>query len=129
MKNELQSLGGAFLVGGCFGILMELLELLFLGLGLPISACIMISLAVVGLLGSILYIFGIYQKLQNFGGCGAFLPFSGFAAGTASMIIGMRCGGAPLKQGILATLKIMLIFIVICMAVCFLFGVIAALIK
>lgn len=128
MKNELRSLGGAFLVGGCFGILMELLLLLFLKLNLPYAGSIMASLAVVGLLGSLLYVFGLYQKLEKFGGCGSYLPFSGFAAGTASMIIGMHCDGVPLKKAIFTTLKIMLIFIMICIAVSFLFGIIAALI-
>lgn len=128
MKKEFKSLYGAFIIGGCFGILMELLLMLFRVLGLPYSGGIMASLITVGLVGSILYVFGLYQKLEKFGGCGSYLPFSGFAAGTAAMIIGMRCDGIPLKKAIFTTLKMMLIFIIICIAVCFFFGIIAALI-
>ena len=78
MKNVPGRLLRAFVVGACIGLVSEVLFALWI---MPLT---LVSL---GAIAAILYVFGIYQKLEAFGGMGAVLPFSGLVSAVATSYV------------------------------------------
>lgn len=96
-----KNLTGAFIIGGIFGVIGQALLSIYIGLLGPDSPLLLALLLVsMGLIGGILFIFGIYQKLEAIGGFGAMLPFSGLATGVSGTIVGAREAGASMGQAI-----------------------------
>lgn len=88
MKNVPGRLLRAFVVGACIGLVSEVLFALWRALLGAASMWIMpLTLVSLGALAAILYVFGIYQQLEAFGGMGAVLPFSGLVSAVASSYV------------------------------------------
>lgn len=97
----------AFVVGGLFAMLGQVFMLVFaamLGGDSPLVGPL--ALIALGLLGGILFIFGIYQKIEKFASYGAILPFSGLAAAVAGVYEGAKeqtgSTGAALKTAVVS---------------------------
>ena len=83
----------SFVVGGLMCVLGNLVLKLFIMTGLPMLFCVLLTIYVFGLVGSILTAFGPYGKLCDFAGIGAMLPLSGLAAGVVGGILEHRAKG------------------------------------
>lgn len=74
-----------FVFAGCFGAVSQLMVMgwrAVLGPDSPwIMACMLLCL---GAVGAVLYVFGIYQKLEEVGTMGAVMPFSGLVSAVAA---------------------------------------------
>ncbi|MFA6808447.1 MAG: SpoVA/SpoVAEb family sporulation membrane protein [Eubacteriales bacterium] len=89
--NTLKPIMSAFVVGGLFSILGQGLMVLFISLLGGNSPFIgPLTLLSLGLIGAVLFIAGIYQKIEKIGAFGAILPFSGFAAAVAGVFAGTK---------------------------------------
>jgi hypothetical protein len=104
-----KAMGGAFLVGGLLCLLCEIILVIFSNTPLYAAGfSALVSLLVMGVIGSILFIAGIYPKLEKFGGMGAVLPFSGLAAAVAGITVGVgKATGSVGKGAITAFIEIM----------------------
>ncbi|MDR2715661.1 MAG: SpoVA/SpoVAEb family sporulation membrane protein, partial [Coriobacteriaceae bacterium] len=105
MKDTVKAIGMAALVGGCFGLVGHALMLAFAmtpayteGATMPL---VLISL---GLIGAVLFLCGIYPKLEEIGGMGAILPFSGLSSAIAGMTFGSGKAQGSAGKGIAAPL-------------------------
>lgn len=81
----------AFVVGGLFSVLGQGLMVFFastLGGGSPLIGPL--TLVALGLIGGVLFVAGIYQKIERIGAFGAILPFSGLAAAVAGIFNGTQ---------------------------------------
>jgi hypothetical protein len=63
------------------------------------------------LIGGILFVSGIYQKIEVILGFGAILPFSGLAAGVAGIIVKAKITGETIGHAIKSGLML-LVFVV-----------------
>lgn len=94
---------GAFVVGGCYAVLGQVLlgaYTALLGSDSPfLMAAVLVSLGVVAL---VMYIPGIHQKVQDKSGYGSMLPFNGFACGIA----GAYEEGRQQSAGVASALKL-----------------------
>lgn len=94
---------GAFVVGGAYAVVGQLLLNAYsavLGPDSPIlMAAVLVSLGVVAL---VLYVPGIHQKIEEKSGYGSMLPFNGFACGIA----GAYEDGAVESRGVVTMLKL-----------------------
>lgn len=85
MKIQIRTVFFSFVVGGAYGAIGELLFLGYgslLGQGSPYQMpAVLISL---GILGFVLYVTGLHQKIASFSGYGSILPFNGFACAVAN---------------------------------------------
>ena len=95
-----KAVAGAFVVGGAFALIGELLNLMYtalLGIGSPyVMFAVLVTL---GVLAFVLYSTGVQKKISKAGGFGAILPFNGFACGIADSFgagqgTGQRWAGA-----------------------------------
>lgn len=122
-----KKLAGAFIVGGIFGLIGQILFTIYVGLLGPDSPLLMVFLLVsMGMLGGILFALGLYQKLEAIGGFGAMLPFSGFATGICGAIVGTRMAGASMGQAIKAGLMVVVYVVGLGMAFSIIVGLIAS---
>ena len=64
------------------------------------------TLVGVGLVGAVLFVFGVYQKIEQVGGFGAALPFSGLAAAVAGTVVRAKEDGAAMGASMLAGVKL-----------------------
>lgn len=112
--NVAKKLLGAFIVGGCFGVIGQIV-MVFVGgiMGSGSNMIVPLTLAIMGIIGVVLFAFGIYQKLLDIGGFGAIMPFCGLAAAVAGEICGIRGSGASLGKAVVGGLKPFVILIVI----------------
>jgi len=75
---------GAGLVGGVSGVVGAALVVLFSFTPLyEQGLSVFMALAVLGVLGAVLFFFNIYPKIETFGGIGAKLPFTGLCSAFA----------------------------------------------
>jgi hypothetical protein len=87
-----------------------------------ISPLTMLSM---GLLGGLLFLPRVFDKLEAIAGFGAFLPFSGFCVAIAHVVEGTRLGGAAAGKACGAGVKFVASTLGIGCAGCFLLGVAA----
>lgn len=102
-----KALLGSFLVGGILAAVGQAfmnLAIAVLGPGSFFIAAV--TLVGVGLVGAILFVFGIYQKIEQVGGFGAALPFSGLAAAVAGTVVRTKESGSSMTSSMLAGAKL-----------------------
>lgn len=94
-------IAAAFVVGGILAVVGQLFLTLYTAiLGADSMFLAALTLVSVGLVGAVLFVAGIYQKIEKFGGFGAIMPFSGLAAAVGGTIAGAKQGGATTGQAI-----------------------------
>lgn len=94
---------GAFLVGGVYAVIGQLLLTGYAALLGPDSPILMAAVLVsLGVIALVMYIPGVHQKIQDKSGYGSMLPFNGFACGIA----GAYEGGAEQGAGVSSALKL-----------------------
>ena len=77
-----------FFVGGCFGLFSQVLVALWRVVLGPDSTWLMPAMLVtLGLVGTVLYVAGIYQKLEEKAAMGAIMPFSGLVSAVAGAFL------------------------------------------
>lgn len=120
----------SFMVGGMFSVVgqlfMNLANVLF-GAGSPmVSPFVLVCM---GLLGVILFVPGWYQRIMEFSGFGAIMPFCGFACACAGEYLGEKAKGSSTWKAIGAAYRL-LAYVVgtaavffACVAVIYVFGV------
>ena len=81
-------LAGAFVVGGCLGLICQAFYAFWQAvLGVDASLAMPAALVSIGVLGGVLYVFDIYQKIEKVGAIGAAMPFSGLVSAVAGMFL------------------------------------------
>ena len=70
----------SFLIGGALCVAAQLVFELLLSAGVEFGLSITLMLAIMAALSGAATILGQYQKLEDLGGFGAMLPFTGFSA-------------------------------------------------
>jgi len=125
-----KKLVGAFVVGGCMGLLGQLLMMLF-GAIVGAESILFMPLILIsmGVIGAVLFVLGIYQKIEKVGRIGALMSFCGLPTGVAGGICGIRGGGAPLGKAIANGLKPLTIIIGTAFIGSALIGVVASLLE
>jgi stage V sporulation protein AC len=119
-----KAIGGAFLVGGMLGVVGEALVVLYSHTPLYAAGfSTIVALATLGLIGAVLFIVGIYPKLETFGGMGAVLPFSGLAAAVAGATFGVgKASGSMGKGALTSFVELLCKVVLIGTAICCLIG-------
>ena len=83
----------AFLTGGLICALGQLLQTLYLRLGLAAEAAGTAESVTLIFLGALLTAFGVYDKLARFGGAGTLVPITGFANAVAAPALEFKTVG------------------------------------
>ncbi len=89
-KKVQGSLVGAFVVGGCIAVAMQVVMMLLSSV-LPAEASAIvpaISLIILGLVGMVLVLTGVYAKLNEIGGYGAAIMFCGLVDAASGIFVG-----------------------------------------
>lgn len=82
---------GAFFVGGCLGLACQLFASLWrMALGADSAYAVPAALVSLGVAGGVLYVAGLYQKIEKVGFFGAALPFSGLVSAVAGQYLDGR---------------------------------------
>lgn len=105
--NILKPILSAFVIGGILSVVGQFFIVIFasiLGMSSPLVGPL--ALVALGLVGGILFIAGIYQKLEKIGGYGAILPFSGLAAAVAGLFVGAKAEKGSSYDGLKASLSL-----------------------
>ena len=118
-----KAIASAFVVGGAFGVVGQCLVLLY-GMT-PIYESGFLSVAVLltmGVIGGVLFVAGVYPKLEEVGGAGAQLMFSGLVAALAGMFCGVRkqtgsAGKAIKAMFVELMVKVIAVATLICMVI------------
>jgi hypothetical protein len=96
-------LAGAFVVGGCAGVVGQLFITFFSFVLTDAMLAVMLSMLCVGLIGAVLVLTDVYPKISRFGGFGAELPVCGLIYGASCLAaIALKAGatpGAAFKKG------------------------------
>lgn len=98
-----------FVIGGLFSVIGQFLANIFtsaLGAGNPFIDPL--TLVALGLIGAVLYIFGIHQEIEKVGGYGAILPFNGLAAAVAGAFSGAKAQSGSAAAGVKAAVSLVL---------------------
>lgn len=105
--DSLKALLGPFVVGGVLAMIGQAFMSLAIAVLGPDSFFLAAATLIgVGLVGAILFVFGIYQKIERVGGFGAALPFSGLAAAVAGCVVRTKESGAAMGVSMLAGVKL-----------------------
>lgn len=105
--NSLKALLGSFVVGGILAMVGQAFMSAAVAVLGPDSFFLAAATLVgVGLVGAILFVFGMYQKIEQVGGFGAALPFSGLAAAVAGCVVRAKEDGATMGASMLAGVKL-----------------------
>ena len=83
----------SFLIGGALRVAAQMVFELLLSAGVEFGLSITLMLAIMAALSGATTILGQYQKLEDLGGFGAMLPFTGFSAAIIEFT------AAALKEG------------------------------
>lgn len=103
-----KAIAGAFVVGGAYGLIGQLLFAGYSALLGADSPFVMFGVLVtLGVLALVLYVSGLHQKIASVGGYGSVLPFNGFACGVADAYEAGRAEGHGLKSAIMLVLSVM----------------------
>ena len=86
MKPDVvRRLFSSFVFAGCFGAASQLLLIMWRAiLGADSTWAMPAMLLTLGLVGAVLYVLGVYQKLEEVGSMGAVMPFSGLVSAVAA---------------------------------------------
>jgi hypothetical protein len=123
-----KKLFGAFAIGGCMGFFGQLFMMIFEGILGADSAMVMpATLMSMSVVGALLFLCGIYQKIEKIGGMGALISFSGLPTGAAGGICGIHGSGVPLGKAVVNGIKPLAVIIGAGFIVSALIGVIAGL--
>ena len=116
-----------FVVGGLIGLFSQVLVVLWRGvLGADSMWLMPAMLATLGVISAVLYLLGVYQRIEHVGCMGAAMPFSGLVSAVASAFLeGYEQGGA--SGGVAAGFKLFLYVLGIGSCLAALVGVVAAL--
>ena len=98
---------GSFIVGGILAMVGQAFMSIAVAVLGPDSFFLAATTLVgVGLVGAVLFVFGVYQKIEQVGGFGAALPFSGLAAAVAGTVVRAKEDGAAMGASMLAGVKL-----------------------
>lgn len=98
-------LGGAFLIGGIFGLLGQGLAMIYWQVPFLEGNQTIALLLTMGILGGILFATGVWEKIEKFGGMGAVLPFVGLGATMSGITFGTKMETGSLAKGIWVAFK------------------------
>lgn len=99
----------AFVVGGLFSILGQGLTVMFTSaLGAGSGLVVPLVLLTFGVIGALLFICGIYQKIEQVGAYGAILPFCGLCAAVAGTYLGAKTQTGSSSAGTKAAVSLIL---------------------
>lgn len=105
--NSVKALVGSFIVGGILAMVGQAFMSIAVAVLGPDSFFLAATTLVgVGLVGAVLFVFGVYQKIEQVGGFGAALPFSGLAAAVAGTVVRAKEDGAAMGASMLAGVKL-----------------------
>lgn len=108
--NMLKQILSAFIVGGLFSVLGQgLMSLFALTLGGDSPFIVPLTLISLGLMGGVLFIGGIYQKIEKIGAFGAILPFSGLAAAVAGAFSGTKAQNGSSSAAVKAAISLVVL--------------------
>jgi hypothetical protein len=111
--NTFKPVLSAFVVGGLFSVLGQGLMVFFASaLGGDSALVGPLTLVALGLIGGVLFIGGIYQKIEKIGAFGAILPFSGLAAAVAGIFAGTKAQTGSLRAAAKAAVVSLVLYIV-----------------
>ncbi len=96
----LKRLFGAFLCGGLIGVITQTAMALYASMGATPLLAIVFSLVTIGLIGVLLYGFGLYHKVERWGGFGVMATFVGLPPAIAIGIAAARAEGVPALKAI-----------------------------
>lgn len=81
----------SFIVGGLLSVLAQgLMDFSAAALGAESPLVVPMTLTLIGLIGGLLFIAGIYQKIEKIGCFGAILPLCGLVAAVAGVFTGTK---------------------------------------
>ena len=105
--DSVKALVGSFIVGGILAMVGQAFMSIAVAVLGPDSLFLAATTLVgVGLVGAVLFVFGVYQKIEQVGGFGAALPFSGLAAAVAGTVVRAKEDGAAMGASMLAGVKL-----------------------
>ena len=109
-QGSWSSVGRAFVTGGVtIAVVQAIMELL--GLVMPPEAPLAlrgaVALVIAGVITGLLFVSGVWAKIDEFGGMGVNLPFIGLVGAVAGIICGARAKGAPTGRAVGESLKVM----------------------
>ncbi|BDE97358.1 SpoVA/SpoVAEb family sporulation membrane protein [Raoultibacter timonensis] len=105
--DSVKALVGSFIVGGILAMVGQAFMSIAVAVLGPDSFFLAATTLVgVGLVGAVLFVFGVYQKIEQVGGFGAALPFSGLAAAVAGTVVRAKEDGAAMGASMLAGVKL-----------------------
>lgn len=99
-KEKMKGYVGAFLTGGGIGVVGQVLLRLYTALGCTMLAAVYGMILTLAVLGAILTLSGVYQKITGFGGMGAMMPMSGLSGGIAETVMGLLKNGASMEEAL-----------------------------
>lgn len=89
--DTIKPMFSSFVVGGLFSILGQGLMVMFTSaLGTGSGLIVPMVLLSLGIVGALLFVLGIYQKIEQIGAYGAILPFCGLCAAVAGTFLGAK---------------------------------------
>lgn len=125
MDGKFSSIVRAFITGGAICLAIQcIMELL--GLVMPAEAPLAlrgaIALVIAGAITLVLTLVGVYQKIADFGGMGANLPFIGLVPAVTGIMCEAAAHGASRGKAIAAALKVMALLFGVGFGFCIVFA-------
>lgn len=100
-------LAGSFLIGGAIGLVTQVLFTIGQAVAGPnVQLAMIVGFILLGIVTTVLFMTGIYEKIEKVGYFGATLPFSGLVAGVAHLYLGGKAEGG-VAGGLKAGLKLL----------------------
>lgn len=122
----MRHMGGAFVVGGCIGLITQLLFVIAqMMVGTNVMLAMVVAFLMLGVLTTVLFVAGIYERIERVGYFGAVLPFSGLVAGVAHLYLGAKAEGG-VANGIKAGLGLLIGVLGLGTIICIIIGAVYA---
>lgn len=87
-------LAGSFVVGGAIGLATQVLFVIGQAVAGPsIEGSMIVGFLLLGVVTTVLFVTGAYEKIERAGYFGATLPFSGLVSGVAHLYLGGKAEG------------------------------------
>ena len=91
----------AFIVGGIFAVVgQSLISVISSLLGGFSMMVVLVTLLVLGMMGGVLFISGIYQKIEKIGAFGAILPLCGLVAAIGGIYSGAKINTGSTRDAV-----------------------------